>query len=112
MESTSSTQIIKLSVYSSRCYRIEVMEYEDGNAFANVCAIKIYKYGIYRWRNNTKKAICNRQMHRWFESSCFLADYARDYNEYHDCIERLKYSQCLRNWFKRIMKPYMELHNF
>lgn len=48
MESTSSTQIIKLSVYSSRRYRIEVMEYEDGNAFANVCAIKIYKHGIYR----------------------------------------------------------------
>ena len=51
-------------------------------------------------------------MHSWFESSCFLADYVRDYNEYNDCIERLKYSQCATNWFKRIMKPYMELHNF
>ena len=112
MKSTSEAKIIKFSVYSSRRYRIEVMEFEDGTAFAIVCARKKYKHGIYRWQKNTKKTICNRQMHRWFESSCFLADYATDYNEYNDCIERLKYSHCARNWFKRIMKPYMKLNNF
>ena len=38
MESTSHPQIIKFNVYSSRRYRIEVMEFEDGTAFAQVCA--------------------------------------------------------------------------
>lgn len=96
--------------YSSRKYRIEVEVYDDNTAFVEVAAKRKYKHGAYRWWRTTKKH--GNKMLRRFGTAHFLADYAKDYADYYDCLDRLQHSHCAKKWFKRVMQPYLDLHHF
>jgi len=110
---------IKHSVFSNRDYRIEVEHYDNNTAFALVWAKHIYKHRAHhyvtkmyrtRYKNKDKKVLGDSL--RWFEPSHFLADYAKDYADYHECLDKLQRSHCAREWFKNIMKPYLVIHQF
>ena len=97
----------KLNTYNSRTYHIWVEEFDNGTAFAEIQCKRIYKHGAFRWLKKHKKKY-NPEKHKTFAFSHCLIDYARDYGDYFDCLDKLSHSKCARRWFTKIMKRYVD----
>ena len=105
---STSHNLIKRNVYSSRKYRIEIEEFDDDTAWVQIWSKHLYKHGIYSYRKTHRWR--NWKMSWWFGYSHFLIDYAQDYGEYWDCLDRLQFSRCARRWFRNVIKPYLIKH--
>jgi len=96
----------KSHIYNSRTYHIRIEEFENGTTFAEVRCKRIYKHGAFKWRKNHKKYSTDKN--KPFEFSHCLIDYAKDYGDYLDCLDKLSHSKCARRWFTKITKRYVD----